>query len=238
MKRRCLFFLMTLAIGFTACSDDDNPQNNPANDEAVVNLNFDSAMEATTNRMASESQFIFSSGSISVENLIFRVTSGDDIYEVDVLQNSNSLLSINLLTGVPSFVLDYFFIPTGEFHQIEVELITGEEESLLSGIFVDNKGEEFPIEVILPEREPIVVKTEGDFVFLESNSINAEVVLNPNSWVSQLNASILNQLQTTEDGRIVISETMNSDILHIILEYLQESSEVEVKREAPSSTAT
>lgn len=238
MKWRYLFFIMIFATGFSACSDDDNPQDNPGSEEAVVNLNFDSTMEAETSRLANESRFIFSSGSISVENLVFRVANGDTAYEVDVLQGADSLLSIDLLTGIPSFVLDYFFLPTGEFQQVEVELTTGEEASALTGTFVDSYGEEYPIQIILPEREAIAFSSSANFVFLESNSVDAEVVLNPNSWVSQLNAAILNQLETTEDGRIVISETRNSDVLHIILEYLQESSEVHVKREAPSSTDT
>lgn len=236
MKLRYLFFLMTLAIGFTACSEDDNPQNNQASQEAVVNLHFDSTMEAQTNQMTNESHFIFSSGIISVEDLIFRVANGDDTYEIDVLQGSDSLLTINLITGMSNFVLDYFLIPTGKFHQVEVTLITGAEQSVLAGTFVDAKGEEFPIEVILPRGEPIVVRSEGDFVFLDSDAVDAELMLNPNSWVSHMNASILNQLQTTEDGRIVISETMNSDTLHIILKYLEQSSNVLLTQKAPSFT--
>lgn len=146
-------------------------------------------------------------------------------------------MSINLITGMPNFVLDYFLIPTEEFTQVEVTLITRAQQFVLAGTFVDAAGEKFPIEVILPEGEPIVGTSQGDFVFLDSDPVDAELRLKANSWVSDMNAYILSQLQTKEDGRIVISEIINSDILHMILEYLEQSLQVQVTRGARSSTA-
>lgn len=225
---------MSVVAGFSACSNDDTPNDIQNTEEALVNLTFASQMQADINSAARESRFTFSSGSISIEDLIFRISNGEQTYEVDVLQGSDSLFSVDLLTGIPNYILDYFEIPTGEFHQIEIELITGGEESVITGVFVDDAGEEYPIEVVLPEGEPIVLRSDGDFLFLESRSVEAAVVLNPRSWVSRLSSSILERLETNEDGVIVISETMNSQIFYIILESLKESSEVEVKSEVPT----
>lgn len=223
-----------VVLGLAACSEDETSIDDPMQEQAIVNLDIKSALAGEIRQQSSQrSRFEFSSGSITIQDLIFRITNGEETYEVDVLQGTDSLFSINLLTGVPSGVLDYFSIPTGEFDRIEVELITGEEQSVVTGVFIDASGEEYPIEVILPEGEPIILNTTGDFIFLESRPVDAEIVLNPRSWVSRLTGSILNRLETNEDGVIVISDTMNSDLLHLILEYLQKSSEVEVKREAP-----
>ena len=235
MKVRKLFLIAFVLLGIAACSDDETSIDDPVQEQALVNLDIKSTLAGEISQQSQQrSRFDFRSGSITIEDLIFRISNGEDTYEVDVLQGMDSLFSINLLNGVPNGVLDYFSIPTGEFEQIEVELITGEEQSVITGVFFDASGEEYPIEVILPEGEPIVLNTTGDFIFLESRPVEAEVVLNPRSWVSRLTGGILNRLDTNEDGVIVISDTMNSDLLHLILEFLQESSEVDVKREFPA----
>lgn len=234
MKVRKLFLIAFVVMGFAACSDDDTSIDEPAQEQAIVNLDIKSALAGEVRQQAARpSRFDFRSGSITIKDLIFRISNGEDTYEADVLQGTDSLFSINLLTGVSSEVLDYFSIPTGEFDEIQVELITGEEQSVITGVFIDASGEEYPIEVILPEGEPIILNTTGDFIFMESRSVEAEVVLNPRSWVSRLTGNILNQLETNEDGVIVISDAMNSNLLHLVLEYLQESSEVDVKRTFP-----
>lgn len=234
MKVRKLFLIAFVVLGFAACSDDDTSIDEPAQEQAIVNLDIKSALAGEVRQQATQpSRFDFRSGSITIKDLIFRISNGEDTYEADVLQGTDSLFSINLLTGVSSEVLDYFSIPTGEFDEIQVELITGEEQSVITGVFMDASGEEYPIEVILPEGEPIILNTTGDFIFMESRSVEAEVVLNPRSWVSRLTGNILNQLETNEDGVIVISDAMNSNLLHLVLEYLQESSEVDVKRTFP-----
>lgn len=234
MKVRNLFMISFVVLGLAACSEDETSIDDPIQEQAIVDLDIKSSLAGEVNQQASQrSRFDFRSGSITIQDLIFRISNGDDTYEVDVLQGTDDLFSIDLLTGVSSDVLDHFSIPTGEFEQIEVELIMGEEESVVTGVFIDASGEEYPIEVILPEGEPVVLNTTGDFIFLESRPVEAEIVLNPRSWVSRLTSGILDRLDKNEDGVIVISDTMNSDLLHLILEHLQQSSEVQVKREAP-----
>lgn len=236
MKVKYVLFLLTLGLGFSACSDDETVTDEPVNGESYVSLNFNPVVaEENKSQKAQESQFTFTSGNIVIDDLIFVVSQDGESVEVQVTQGTEELVRVDLATGTTSPAIEDFTIPSGTYNQVEVEMALNdenpEENPSVEGYFTDAEGNRQPVRLEFPAGETITLQREGDFVFAELESLAAEVTLNPTSWVGEVSNDILNSLETNEEGVIVINEEMNENVLAIVLDHLEDASEVEVTRE-------
>jgi len=222
MKIKSLLIVALGAFGMFACSEDET-------NGARLNLDFNTVTTAdNTSQRALTNGLEFTDGFITLSEVRFESEADVDSLEIEFELEQQTV--IDFATGSTNPDISGVSIPSGTYEEVEIEIELFDEGDepgvVLNGTFTHD-GVETPVRFEFNSGETFEVEMEGAVVLTDGTNALAQITLDPHVWFANVSAEQLAAADRNEDGVIVISESINSDIFEVAADGLDLATDVE-----------
>ena len=219
-----IFSFFIIGIGLVAC-DKEEERGNP-----TLQLEFNTVTSEANLKTALANNLQFSSGHIILESIEFEAESDVDSLEMEF--EIESYITIDFATGDSNPDISPIEIKPGTYTEIEIEVELWDQNHepaiALDGTWTDSGGNDHPIRFLFDSGQDFSLEKEGEFTLTEGTTMIAEITFDPNIWFSGVSSDMLSNADIDEDGVIIISSDINTDIYDIVEEKIDLISEVEI----------
>lgn len=235
IKMKYLFsrlLALILLTGVIACSDDDSSES------PVLAVNFNTVTTAfdaksqtvsSTSKAATQGNFLFSEGFITLIALEYEAETDNDSTSVEF--ELEGAVTIDFATGIPTPDIRTIVIPAGTYEEVEIEVElydeTDDPSVVISGDYTDPNGEVHPVRFEFNSGETFEVEREGTVIISEGQTALAEITFDPSVWFAGVTDEMMAGANKNLNGVIVISETQNSNIFDVVADGLDLATELE-----------
>ena len=222
-------------IGLVSCEKDGikHPTEKDDINNPTFQLKFNTVTSETNLKSTSANSIAFTSGYFILENIEFQIESDTDSIEMGF--EIDAYITIDFATGDMTPDLSSIEILPGIYTELELEFElwdqTDQPSIYLEGTWTDANDMLHPVRLIMPVGQTFSLEIEGEFTIEESSAMIANVTIDPNAWFLGAAGKLLPSATANEDGIIVISPDMNSNIYDIIKDAIDYFSEVEIEME-------
>lgn len=236
MKNLSLSLMMILSVTLFSCSTESD-----LNGESRVAVQFNTVPAVTTQAISKESTLkqaaagtlTFTDGHIAISSLEFEVGAENDSIDREFELDQHTV--IDFATGATTPDIGYITIPAGTYDEVEIkiELAEGVDEPavLLNGTYVSTDGVAHPIRFEFNSHETFEVEREGVIVLSENQVAVTQITFDPVMWFAAVTDEAFANATVDADGVIVVSDTQNTEIFHLVAEGLELARDVDMEDE-------
>ena len=214
LKTIVLAAVVVAGLIFTSCEKDDD--NNP-NGKIILKINTTSSSSGNLKSAAAANDLVFNSGTITIREVVFDGKLG----ATSVSRTKEQIADIYYATGAVSPAID-IEVPAGNYTGVNLWIELQDDGSdpsvVIEGTYTNSSEEIIPIRFEFNSGE--VFEANASSVTIEAGSdLVGKITFDAISWFSTVSADALDNAKLT-NGKIVISETSNSDIFDIAADRL------------------
>jgi len=218
------YFSVLALLGFCACSSGVNdPNTNP-----VTTIQYQFEMKNSLGKISSVGLQV-SSGTIVIREIVFdgeRVITDTTTSSVSITHEQ--ITSIDLTSGVATPPISDVLIPAGSYRSvnlgIEIYDETDEPSVVILGTYTTIDTVNIPLRFEFNSGE-VFEANASEVVLLENTETTAKITLDPNFWFSSVTLQMLDNAVRDENGIILISGSINSDIFTLVADKLDEATQ-------------
>lgn len=231
--------MSVMATGLISCSSDDDNEIIVDENAARLDIQFQTVkaefpvmgifQENSVKQTATEGVLSFSDGQIILDELEFKGEGPDETVEIKFEVEESTV--IDFATGASTPDISALSMPAGTYEEVKLELDLEEDTEqpsiLLFGTYVSPEGVESPVRFEFEDDQEFEVKWEGGAVlFEEAQTAMALVTFDPTAWFSEVTNAQFADAVRDEEGVIVVSSSVNTEIYEVVAEGLELASEV------------
>ena len=210
-------------FGLSACSGVNDPNTDP-----VTMVQYQFEMKNSLGKISSAG-LQFSSGIIVIREIVFdgeRVITATTTTSVSITHEQ--ITSIDLTSGAATPPIPEVLIPAGSYRSvnlgIEIYDETDEPSVVILGSYTTVDTVNIPLRFEFNSGE-VFEANASEVVLLENTETTAKITLDPNFWFSSVTLQMLDNAVRDENGIILISESINSDIFTLVADKLDEATQ-------------
>jgi len=208
-----LILFLPATLFFAGCQEDDKIAGN-----LRISVGMDQRVLAKQTGAAS---VVFNAGYVIVREVVFDADRGET---TTISFTEEKITTIDMVTGVanPPFAMT---IPAGIYTTvylgIEIQDETDKPSVVATGIYTNVAGTQTPLRFEFNSGEVFEASSDVPVTILYDTPVTARISFDPHDWFSVITPTQLDNAART-DGIIVISETHNPTIFHLVADRLDD----------------